>query len=154
MSSCLLNSFSLFEQYQYCTYSPKTYINTNIYFNVSTKGNPARKLESNKVGQRQGYWTSVSVPVYYSCPRGLQGVCRGTVRGGYLSVGAVKQREMTNLLCAHFLPANRIFQNRKSGWSTRSFVFYLAKESRQMGEIRNGKIRTMPAVCKNNYKLL
>jgi len=35
-----------------------------------------------------------------------------------LECGAVKQWEMTSLLCAHILPANRAFQNRKSGWST------------------------------------
>jgi hypothetical protein len=37
----------------------------------------------------------------------------------FFSFWAVKQWEMTNLLCAHCLPANRAFQNRKSGWRTR-----------------------------------
>jgi hypothetical protein len=42
----------------------------------------------------------------------------------YLS-GAVKQLEMTSLLCAQCLPANRAFWNRKSGWSTLSRSFQL-----------------------------
>ena len=37
---------------------------------------------------------------------------------GYMSVGAVKHLEMTSLLPAHSLAANRTFQNQKSGWST------------------------------------
>ena len=68
---------------------------------------------------------------------------------GYLSVGqwgeygAVKQWEMTSLLCAHCLPANRAFQNRKSGWSTRSF-FWFVKRSTTNGW--NGKIPTVPGL--------
>ena len=48
-----------------------------------------------------------------------------------LECGAVKQWEMIG---AHSLPANRAFQNRKSGWST-----------------TNGKICTV-LVCKNNLQ--
>jgi hypothetical protein len=32
-----------------------------------------------------------------------------------------------DLLCAHCLPANRSFQNWKSGWSTRSFFLIWKK---------------------------
>ena len=59
--------------------------------------------------------------------------------------GAVKQWEMTSLLCAHSLPANRAFQNRKSGWSTRSF-FWFGKRSTINGW--NGIIRTVPGLQK------
>jgi TPP-dependent trihydroxycyclohexane-1,2-dione (THcHDO) dehydratase len=47
------------------------------------------------------------------------------------------------------MPANRAFQNRKSGWSTRSFFcrFDLANEARQMGEMAL-KIRTVPSLQK------
>jgi hypothetical protein len=59
---------------------------------------------------------------------------------------------MTSLLCAHWLPANRAFQNLKSGWSTRSFFsFDLANEARQMGEMAKF---ARYQVCKNNCKLL
>ena len=60
--------------------------------------------------------------------------------------GAVKQWEMTSLFCVHCLPANRAFQNRKSGWSTRSF-FWFGKRSMTYGW--NGKIR-----CKLKFAAL
>ena len=53
-----------------------------------------------------------------------------------LECGAVKQWEMTSLLGAHSLAANRALQNRKKGWNT-----------------TNEKICTV-LVCKNNCKLL
>jgi hypothetical protein len=64
--------------------------------------------------------------------------------------GAVKQWKMTSLLCAHCLAANRAFQNRKSGYSTRSF-FWFGKRS-----TTNGKIHTVPfakttANCFNSF---
>ena len=55
------------------------------------------------------------------------------------------QWEMTSLLCEHCLPANRAFQNRKSGCSTRSF-FWFGKRSTTNGW--NGKIRTVPGLQK------
>ena len=75
---------------------------------------------------------------------------------GYLSVGrgecgAVKQWKMTSVLCAHCLPANRTFQNRKSGRRTLSFFFNLANEAPQVGEM--AKFACCP-VCKNNCELL
>jgi hypothetical protein len=59
---------------------------------------------------------------------------------------------MTSLLCAHCLPANRAFQNRKSGWSN-AFVL---SDWALIGNERsttNEKIRTV-LVFKNNCKLL
>ena len=50
--------------------------------------------------------------------------------------GAVKQWEITSLLCAYCLPANRAFQTfRRAGARVRSFD--LAKEARQIGELAN-----------------
>ena len=51
--------------------------------------------------------------------------------------GAVKQWEMTSLLCAaHCLPANRAFQNRKPDWSTVP-SFDLANEARHDDKWQN-----------------
>ena len=57
-----------------------------------------------------------------------------------LECGAVKQWEMTSLLYAHCLPANRAFQNRKSGWSTRC-SFDLAKEARHMQNSHGARLQ-------------
>jgi hypothetical protein len=37
---------------------------------------------------------------------------------------------MTSLLCAHCLPANRVFQSRKSGWNKRSFLIWQKKHDK------------------------
>jgi hypothetical protein len=62
---------------------------------------------------------------------------------------------MTGLLCAHCLPANRAFQKRKSGWSTRSFFSDLAKEARQMGEMakfaEGARFAKTTANCFNSF---
>jgi hypothetical protein len=70
-----------------------------------------------------------------------------------LECGAVKQWEMSSLLCAHCLPANRTFQNRKSGWITRSFIFDLANEARLMGwrNSHGARFAKTTANCSNSF---
>ena len=72
---------------------------------------------------------------------------------GYLSVGQLNNGKWPACFARIVMPANRAFQNWKSGWSTSSFFcrFDLANEARQMGEM--AKFARCP-VCKNNCKLL
>jgi hypothetical protein len=71
-----------------------------------------------------------------------------------LECGAVKQWELTSLLCAHCcLRIGPPFRTgNPAGARVRSFD--LANEARQMGENREMAKFALCPVCKNNYKLL
>jgi hypothetical protein len=58
--------------------------------------------------------------------------------------------QLISLLCTHCLPANRAFQNQKSGWSTRSF-FCLAKEARHMAKFAQCSFAKTTANCSNSF---
>jgi hypothetical protein len=60
---------------------------------------------------------------------------------------------LTSLLCAQFLPANRAFENRKSGFTTR-FGQDLANEARQMVKWQNShgaRFSKTAANCYNSF---
>jgi hypothetical protein len=60
-----------------------------------------------------------------------------------LECGAVKQWEMpTSLLCADCLPANQVFQNRKSGWSKRLFFSFSKLRSTTIRQILQKQLQT------------
>ena len=80
--------------------------------------------------------------VYQCSARQLPNTCFQKVRHFGYGVSFLTHTDvakwLTDVVTCLSLPANRAFQNRKSGWSTRLF-FWFGK-----GSTTNGKIRTVP----------
>jgi hypothetical protein len=71
-----------------------------------------------------------------------------------LDCGAIKKWEMTSVLCAHYLPANRLAEPEIGLERARVRSFDLAKEARQMGEMEKFVRRPFAkttANCSNSF---